>query len=94
MLLRASELSAEDYGRVHVIYSLRERDVAFYAGERQVKRGDRPEVNTVEEHFRGSKGDQGRKGVVLVRIKSDGHNGGEVVNLLLELYRMDGGRWD
>lgn len=34
ILLRVSELLAEDDGRVHTVYCLRGGDVAFYAGER------------------------------------------------------------
>ena len=55
LLLRASELFAEDDGRVHAVYGLSGGDVAFYEGERQVKEGRSPEVDTVEVRFRGSK---------------------------------------
>lgn len=34
MLLRASNLFAEDVGRVHAVYCLSGKDVAFYARER------------------------------------------------------------
>ena len=37
LLLRASELFAEDDGRLHAVYCLRRGDVAFYVGERQGK---------------------------------------------------------
>ena len=60
MLLRASKLFPEDDSRVHTMYCLREKDVAFYAGKRQMRRGKSPEVDTVE-------GDQGQEGSVLVR---------------------------
>ena len=53
LLLRASELFAEDDGRVHALYCLRGEDVAFYVGERQVEGGSSPEVGTVEVRFRG-----------------------------------------
>ena len=39
LLLRASELFAEDDGRVDAVYCLRGGNVAFYAGERQVEGG-------------------------------------------------------
>ena len=35
LLLRASELFAEDNGSLHAVYVLRVGDVAFYTGERQ-----------------------------------------------------------
>ena len=44
--------------------------MAFYASERQVEGGDFPEVDTVEVRFRGSNGEHGRKGAVLMRLKS------------------------
>ena len=75
LLLRASELYAEDDGKVHAVYCLRGRDVAFFVGERQVKAGDSPGVDTVEVRFKGSKGDQGRKGAVLVRTEGEGGRG-------------------
>ena len=59
LLLRASELFAEDDGRVHAVYCFRGGDVAFHSGERQVEKRSSPEVNTVEVRFRGSKGDRG-----------------------------------
>ena len=57
LLLRASELFAEDDGRVHAVYCLRGGVVAFYAGERQVEGGSSPGIGWVVVHFRGSKGD-------------------------------------
>ena len=47
LLLRASELFAEDDGRVHAVYCLRGGDLAFYAGERQVEGESSPDVDTV-----------------------------------------------
>ena len=92
LLLRASELYAEDDGKVYAVNCLKGRDVAFFAGERQIMAGDSPGVDTVEVRFRGSKGDQGRKGAVLVRTKGDGGGGGEAVELLQELYQIHGRR--
>ena len=43
LLLRASELFAEDDGSVHAVYGLRGGDVAFSEGERQVKKRVQPE---------------------------------------------------
>ena len=91
LLLRASELYAEDSGRVHAQYCLRRKDIAFFAGNRQVEAGGDPGVDTVEIRFRGSKGDQSRRGAVLVRTKGDGDRGGEAVELLQELFRLHGG---
>lgn len=42
---------AWDDGREHVVYCLRGDDVTFHAGERQVERGDIPEMDTVEVRF-------------------------------------------
>ena len=94
LLLRASELFAEDDGSVHAVYCLSGGDVAFYAGERQVEGGSSTGIDKVEVRFRGSKGDQGRRGAVLVRTKGDRGTGGETVELMQELYRIHDGRSD
>ena len=44
---------------MHAVYYLRGWDVVFYTGELQVKGGNNPEVDRVEVHFRGSKGELG-----------------------------------
>ena len=62
LLLRASKLFTEDGSRVRAVYCLRGGDVTFYAGERQVEIGSGPRIDIVVVHFRGSKGDQGRRG--------------------------------
>ena len=54
ILLRVSELFAEDDGSMHIVYCLRGGDVAFYAGERQVEGGSIPGRDTMEVRFRGS----------------------------------------
>lgn len=54
----------------------------LFAGKRNVEGGSSPVVNTAEVRFRGSVGDHGRRGVVLVRTKGDGKKGGEVVDSL------------
>lgn len=62
--------------------------MAFYAGDRKVEEGSSPGIYTVEVRFRRSNGDQGRKGVLLVRMKGDGSKGGEAMELLQELHRI------
>ena len=56
--------------------------------KRQVEGGNISEVDTIEVRVRGSKGDQGWKEAVLVRIKGDTDNRGEAVELLQELYEI------
>lgn len=87
MLMRASELFTEDYGRLNSVYCLRGEDEVFYAGQCQVEGGDSPTVDTVKVHFRGSMGVPGRKGDVLMRMKCGGDKGGEAVELLQKMYR-------
>ena len=94
LLLRASEVFAEDDGRVHAVYCLRGGDVAFYAGERQVEEGSSPGIDKMEVRLGGSKGDQGRKVAVLVRARDDRGTRGETVELMQELYRIHDGRSD
>lgn len=67
---------AEDDGRVHAVYCLRGEDVDWL-----VEGNSSPGLGTVEVIFRDSKGYQGRKGAVLVRMKGDGNKGGEAVEL-------------
>ena len=50
-----------------------------------MRRGNSPEVNTVE-------GDQGQEGYVLVRTTSDRDRRSEVVELVQELYDIHEGR--
>lgn len=59
ILLRVSELFAQDDGKVHAVYCLRGKEVEFYAGERQMEGENKPEVETVEVRFRGSRGERG-----------------------------------
>ena len=44
----------------------------------------------MEEHFRGSKGDQARKGAIQTRVKGDGVG---AVDLMLELFSIYTGGW-
>lgn len=69
------------------LYILRGEDIAFYVNERQVEGGKRPEMDTVEERYRGSKDDQGWKGAALVRMEGDGDKGSQAVELLLNCIR-------
>ena len=94
LLPRVSELFAEDDGRVRTVYCLRGEDVAFYTGERQVEGRSSPEKDTLEVCFRRSKGDQGRRGAVLVRTRGDRGRWSETVELIQELYRIHGERPD
>ena len=41
MLLKVSELFAEDNGRAHAVYCFKGEDMTFYAGEQQVEEGQR-----------------------------------------------------
>ena len=66
-MLRTSQLFAKERGVYHKVYCLRKGDVAFFRDNDQLAEGSIREVNIVEVSFRGSKGDQGRKGAVLVR---------------------------
>ena len=54
LLLRVSNLFAEDDGSIHAVYCLRGGDVAFNTSERQVEGGRSPEVDTVGVNVRGS----------------------------------------
>ena len=51
-------------------------------------------MDTVEVRFRGSKGGQGRKGTVIVRIKGVGDKRGKAVDPLQELDQIHEGRLD
>lgn len=68
--------------------------MTFIAGEWQVEGGISPGVNTVEVKFRGSEGDEGWKGPVLVRTMDGGNKRGEALELLQELYHIHKGRLD
>ena len=89
-MLRASELCAGNRGGYHRVCGMRRGDVAFFRDNEQLGEGKRQETNIVEVRFRGSKGDQGRKGAVLVRTRTGrgGEDEGEAVGLLVELFSM------
>ena len=58
--------------------------------DEQLGEGRRQEANQEEVRFRGSKGDQGRKGAVLVRPRTEvgGGEEGGAVGMLVELFAM------
>ena len=72
LLLRASELFAEEGGKVHEVYCLRKGDVAFFEKGAQLGPGSRKAADTVEIRLNGGKGDQERKGAEAVRTKGTG----------------------
>ena len=95
-MLRASQLFAGKKGEYPTVYRLLRGDVAFSRDNEQLGEGKRQETNIVEVRFRGSKGDQGRKGAVLVRTRTGrgGEDEGEAVGLLVELFSMyNDGEW-
>ena len=89
LLLRASELFAEERGKVHEVYCLRTGDVDFFEKGVQLGPGGKEAADTVKIRFKGRKGDQGRKGAVAVRTKGSGGVGGcvegNVMDLMAEL---------
>ena len=87
LMLRASELFAERDGKIHDVYCLCRGDVAFFEGDEQLEGSERVRANKIEVHMRGSKGDQGRKGAVLVREKGRANG---AVELMLELFGIYG----
>ena len=64
--------------------------MAFFRDNEQLGEGKREEENKVEVRFRGSKGDQGRKGAVLVRTRTGrrGKEEGGAVGPLVEPFIM------
>ena len=54
----------------HKVYCLRRGDVAFFKDNEQLVGSRIHEANEVEVRFKGSEGDQGRKGAVLVRTRT------------------------
>ena len=88
-LTRASEMFAETRTRVHETYCLRRADVAFFRGELQLVSAPWSAADRVEVRFRGSKGDQMRKGAVLTRVRGGPPRpvgvGGNAVDLMIEL---------
>lgn len=58
------------------------------------REGNSPKVDTVEVRFRGFKGNQGRKGDFLVKMKGVRVKGSEAVELFQDLYQIPEGRLD
>ena len=69
---RASELFVGKMGGCLRVYCLLRRDEAFFRENKQLREGKRQEANKVEVRFGRSKGDQWRKGAVLVRTRTGG----------------------
>lgn len=82
MLLRASDLLAEDNCKVHAVHCWKGENVIICSSEREVTRERSPGVDTVEVRSRGSQGDQGRNVTILARMKYDGDKTSEAVKLL------------
>ena len=66
LMLRASELFAGEKREFHSVYCLRRGGVTFFRNNEQLGESRRQEADKVEVRFRGSKGDQGRKGAILL----------------------------
>ena len=69
LLLMASELFAEDGGKVQQVYCRSRGDVAFFKKGMQLGSGRREAADMVEIRFKGGKGGQGRKDAVAVRTE-------------------------
>ena len=87
-LTRASEMFAETRSRIHKTYCLR-RDAAFFRGRVQLGVAQWSTADRVEVRFRGSKGDQLRKGAMISRVRASsprpGGGGSGAIDLMLEL---------
>jgi hypothetical protein len=82
LLARASELWAYDTsGEVHPHYCLTRADLTFMRDGRRLAWGQRAAADAVIIRFRGSKGDQLRRGAAIVRY-------GTCLRLLLELLEL------
>ena len=85
----ASEMFAETRSRIHETYCLRRGDVSFFRGRAQLGVAQWSSADRVEVRFRGSKGDQLRKGAVISRVRAVSPRpvggGGGAVDLMLEL---------
>ena len=80
---------AETRSRIHETYCLRRADVAFFRGPAQLTAAHWSTTDRVEVRFRGSKGDQMRKGAAISRARADPPRpvgaGGGAVDLMIEL---------
>ena len=88
-LTRTSEMFAETRLRIHETYCLRRADVAFFRDRVQLEVAQWSRADRVEVRFRGSKGDQLRKGAVISRVRAGSPMsvgaGGGAVDLMLGL---------
>ena len=75
--------------RIHETYCLRRADAAFFRGRAQLGVAQWSRADRVKVRFRGSKGDQLRKGAVISRVQAGSPRpvgvGGGAVDLMLEL---------
>ena len=89
LLTRASEMFSGNSITSSRDYCLRRADVAFFRGNIQLTVAQWSTVNRVEVRFRGSKGEQLRKGAVVTRVRKGPSmrvgEGGGAVDLMIEL---------
>ena len=83
LLTCASEIFADTRLRVHETYWFRRADVAFFREKNQLTVAQWSTADRVKIRFRGSKGDQLRKGAVVTRVRKGpsirvGEGGGAV----------------
>ena len=80
---------AETRLRVHETYCFRRADVAFFRGNIQLTVAQWSNADRVEVRFRGSKGDQLRKGAAVTHVRKGPsmhvREGGGAVDLMIEL---------
>ena len=88
-LTRASRMFAEKRSRIHETYCLRRADVALFRGRSQLRMAQWSRADRVEVRFRGSEGDQLRKGAVIPRVQAGSPKrvvaGAGVVDLMIEM---------
>ena len=88
-LTRASEMIAETRSHIHETYCLGQADVDFFRGRAQLRVALWSRADRVEVRLRGSKGDQLRKGAVILRVRAGSPRpvggGGGAVDLMHEL---------
>ena len=89
LLTCASDMFAETRLRVPETYCLRRAHVAFFRGNIQLTVAQWSTADRVEVRFRGSKGDQLRKGAVVTRVRKGPSmrvgEGGGAVDLMIQL---------
>jgi hypothetical protein len=84
-LLRASEYLGYDDGLIHPQYCITRSSVTWWCEGEEVTYANRHSSDRVSIHFRASKGDQRREGVIVSRHKKEGTRSGyEVVMDILE----------